>query len=321
MADRIREYLNRLEGELRNQVEADRLAEILLEVEGHLRESEENYQQLGAPEDLAKRLALEEFGEANSSQTLLPRSNSLKSFLGWSLIFFICWVASLFFGFKLLSHGIAWVSYMGTCFVLGFFFSRHWKIALSGVLCTLVLTQLFGMTFFGATWHPTTGRPILEWRGEASRLSAQQYKSQLDGLHAQRNYILQMQEYWEGVRLREKRALPSDIDGKYLVMKEWDARLADSPNIESFKNSLPAQKIALNGINAKIQYISKLSTVTTAIQNSTWVERFGPVANFVGVYGAIFTLPLLVCGLGGAAIRRIWDYLRLVMKKRRGYAS
>jgi len=321
MADRIRGYLNRLEIELRNRVEPERLSEILLEVEGHLRESEENYQQLGAPEDLAKRLALEEFGEANSSRKLLVSPRKSRIFLVGTLLFACGWVA-LLSTMKFLPPGVEWMPiYLVCCFVLGFFCFRHWRIALSGIACVIVITQLFGMTFFGATWHPTTGRPVLEWRGEASRLSAEQYKSKLDGLHAQRNYILQMQDYWEGVHLGERRALPSSIDGKYLVMKERGSRWADAPNTDSFKNTLAAQQTELDSLDGKIQYMGKVSAVATAIQTSTWIERFGPVANFVGVYGAIFTLPLLICGLCGAAIRRIWDHLRLVIKKGRGYAS
>ena len=62
MADRIERYLGRLEAELAGRVEGVRLEEILVEVEGHLRESEEAYRELGEPEELANRLAVDGFG-------------------------------------------------------------------------------------------------------------------------------------------------------------------------------------------------------------------------------------------------------------------
>jgi len=63
MVDRIERYLGRLEAELEGRVDGVRLSEILDEVEGHLRESEEGWRELGEPDALANRLAVEGFDD------------------------------------------------------------------------------------------------------------------------------------------------------------------------------------------------------------------------------------------------------------------
>lgn len=66
MADRIERYLGRLEAELEGRINDARLEEILVEVEGHLRESEEGWRELGEPDELANRLAVDGFGGLES---------------------------------------------------------------------------------------------------------------------------------------------------------------------------------------------------------------------------------------------------------------
>jgi len=62
VADRIERYLGRVEAELDGRINQDQLEALLIEVEDHLRESEQGWRELGEPEDLANRLAVERFG-------------------------------------------------------------------------------------------------------------------------------------------------------------------------------------------------------------------------------------------------------------------
>ena len=176
MADRIERYLGRLEAELDGRVDEARLEEILVEVEGHLRESEEAYRELGEPEELANRFAIEEFGsDVDSVGVFLPTQRKAKALLP------VVGFGILFLGFifsTMLASKAFWI--WAGCFavgalILGTFFGKQWKLALAGNFLVLALGALTVSALYGGTFNTYGNLAVLQ------RMESSEAKWLVDG--------------------------------------------------------------------------------------------------------------------------------------------
>lgn len=154
MADRIERYLGRLEAELEGRVEAEQLEAVLLEVECHLRESEEAYIELGEPDELANRLAVDGFGGVEEicsigKKSREPLKYSITEFnASWLFVGLMVACTSIYY-FSV-SSGLLYSGYEPVIF-LSFFplvllahhaGKRRWKAAWMAVGLFVVLTSV-----------------------------------------------------------------------------------------------------------------------------------------------------------------------------------
>jgi hypothetical protein len=141
VADRIERYLGRLEAELEGRVDGARLDEILFEVEGHLRESEEGWRELGEPDELANRLAVEEFGRHNVASHASLEFQNVREPSGligwaWSGLFALLY----FIGLSLFAFNSAFqVIFPIAVGVLGWFYIRCFRTQLKSIAIAAVL--------------------------------------------------------------------------------------------------------------------------------------------------------------------------------------
>lgn len=115
MADRIERYLGRLEAELENKLDSAQLDAVMLEVECHLRESENAYVELGEPNELANRLAVENFGGIEEIRSIAdhrknPQEYAKAEFTA-SWMFVCLMVASTSIYYFSVSSGILYSGY------------------------------------------------------------------------------------------------------------------------------------------------------------------------------------------------------------------
>ncbi len=167
MADRIERYLGRLEAELEGRVDGARLEEILVEVEGHLRDNEDAYRELGEPDDLANRLAVDGFGgvaelslqvqHGERASGATQKFGEVIRFIGSFLI--VCWavmVPTIFADSGFWSLIFPEVALVIACFLAK---GRVWRQIIQGALaagvCVLVLFLSIGRLAYSG------GEPIL----------------------------------------------------------------------------------------------------------------------------------------------------------------
>jgi|GEM_PF-4892547 len=189
MVDRIERYLGRLEAELEGRVDGVRLSEILDEVEGHLRESEEGWRELGEPDALANRLAVEGFGgiaelslQVRDTTHFGGRPHEIWNYIGWLSSFTL--MVGLVVVSALISSMVAtfWiVIFPAVLLVISSFIRSNdaWRRTLLGgataMICLLVLFLSVGRASFSGGW-PILGLNI----GNSAAIARGQIQS--DGL-------------------------------------------------------------------------------------------------------------------------------------------